>query len=155
MRADGTLRSSARAANDGELNCDGAIYFGDIDSFVLVPSATAGYGTACASCNCSTMRRGKQDADDVVNFDETRPSALALSDTGPLWTAPAEGAAIAARRWWSIQLSELNVVGAVSRFFGQKPLLTDLVRVLCSACRQGCTTFLQGRRNVSYYSTMT
>jgi photosystem II stability/assembly factor-like uncharacterized protein len=51
----------------GDLNCDGAINFDDIDPFVLALSDPAGYSAAYPNCN---IMNGDCDGNGVVNFDD-------------------------------------------------------------------------------------
>ncbi|MEW6249246.1 MAG: FG-GAP-like repeat-containing protein [Planctomycetota bacterium] len=51
----------------GDLNCDGAVNFDDINPFVLALSDPAGYAAAYPNCN---IHNGDCNGDGVVNFDD-------------------------------------------------------------------------------------
>ena len=55
------------ASSLGDLNCDGAVTFDDINPFVLALSDPAGYATAYPACN---ILNGDCDQNGVVNFDD-------------------------------------------------------------------------------------
>ena len=57
----------ACTALDGDLNCDGAVNFGDIDPFVLALTDAAGYAAAFPNCN---RIAADTNGDGVVNFGD-------------------------------------------------------------------------------------
>jgi hypothetical protein len=60
----------------GDLNCDGAVNFGDINPFVLALSNPAGYAAAFPDCNIMT---GDVNGDGHVNFGDINPFVALLS----------------------------------------------------------------------------
>ena len=62
----------------GDLNCDGAVNFDDINPFVLALSDPAGYHSAYPNCN---IMNGDINGDGLVNFDDINPFVALL--TGP------------------------------------------------------------------------
>ena len=62
----------------GDLNCDGAVNFDDINPFVLALSDPAGYQTQYPNCN---ILNGDINGDGLVNFDDINPFVALL--TGP------------------------------------------------------------------------
>ncbi len=60
----------------GDLNCDGAVDFGDINPFVLALSDPAGYAAQYANCN---ILNGDCDNDGDVDFDDINPFVALLS----------------------------------------------------------------------------
>ena len=62
----------------GDMNCDGAVNFDDINPFVLALSDPAGYAAAYPSCN---ILNGDINGDGLVNFDDINPFVALL--TGP------------------------------------------------------------------------
>lgn len=59
----------------GDLNCDGAVNFGDIDPFVLALSDPAGYQAAYPNCN---ILNGDCNRDGQVNFEDIDPFVALL-----------------------------------------------------------------------------
>ena len=62
----------------GDMNCDGAVNFDDINPFVLALSDPAGYHSAYPNCN---IMNGDINGDGLVNFDDINPFVALL--TGP------------------------------------------------------------------------
>ncbi|MEW6249824.1 MAG: thioredoxin domain-containing protein [Planctomycetota bacterium] len=62
--------------NPGDLNCDGAVDFDDINPFVLALSDPAGYNQAYPNCN---IMNGDCNGDGVFNFDDINPFVALLS----------------------------------------------------------------------------
>jgi hypothetical protein len=63
-------------ATPGDLNCDGAVDFDDVNPFVLALSDPAGYATAYPNCN---ILNGDCNGDGQVNFDDINPFVALLS----------------------------------------------------------------------------
>jgi len=61
----------------GDLNCDGAVNFDDINPFVLALSDPAGYAQAYPNCN---IMNGDCNGDGVVNFDDINPFVALLTN---------------------------------------------------------------------------
>jgi len=60
----------------GDLNCDGAVNFDDINPFVLALSDPAGYAAAFPNCN---ILNGDCDGDGDVDFDDVNAFVALLS----------------------------------------------------------------------------
>ena len=65
-----------RPPQPGDLNCDGAVTFDDIDPFVLALSNPAGYAAAYPGC---LLLNGDCNSDGVVSFDDIDPFVALLS----------------------------------------------------------------------------
>ncbi|MEW6252589.1 MAG: hypothetical protein AB1716_18280, partial [Planctomycetota bacterium] len=63
----------------GDMNCDGAINFDDINPFVLALSDPAGYQVAFPNCN---ILNGDINNDGLVNFDDINPFVALLTSPG-------------------------------------------------------------------------
>ncbi|MEW6251481.1 MAG: hypothetical protein AB1716_12595 [Planctomycetota bacterium] len=61
----------------GDLNCDGAVDFDDINPFVLALSDPAGYAVAYPNCN---ILNGDVNGDGQVNFDDINPFVALLTN---------------------------------------------------------------------------
>ncbi|MEW6249435.1 MAG: matrixin family metalloprotease [Planctomycetota bacterium] len=61
----------------GDLNCDGAVNFDDINPFVLALSDPAGYATAYPNCN---IMNGDCNGDGRVDFDDINPFVALLTN---------------------------------------------------------------------------
>ncbi|MEW6249055.1 MAG: hypothetical protein AB1716_00275 [Planctomycetota bacterium] len=73
-----TTGAYARVLNaPGDLNCDGAVNFDDINPFVLALSDPAGYAVAYPNCN---ILNGDCNGDGVVNFDDINPFVALLTN---------------------------------------------------------------------------
>ena len=60
----------------GDMNCDGAVSFDDINPFVLALSTPAGYAAQYPNCN---ILNGDVNGDGLVNFDDINPFVALLS----------------------------------------------------------------------------
>ena len=60
----------------GDLNCDGAIDFGDINPFVLALTDPPGYGNAYPGCN---LLNGDINSDGTVDFGDINPFVNCLT----------------------------------------------------------------------------
>ncbi len=65
-----------RAYREGDLNCDGAVDFGDINPFVLALTNPAGYGAAYPNCHRLT---GDINGDGLVDFGDINPFVRLLT----------------------------------------------------------------------------
>jgi hypothetical protein len=61
----------------GDLNCDGAINFADVNAFVLALSDPAGYEAMYPDCN---LLNGDVNFDGQVNFADINPFVALLSE---------------------------------------------------------------------------
>jgi hypothetical protein len=74
--ADNMIVTTAPAPLAGDLNCDGAANFGDINPFVLALSNPAGYATAFPNCD---ILAGDINGDGTVGFGDINPFVALLS----------------------------------------------------------------------------
>jgi hypothetical protein len=72
----GTKATFLRDAHPGDLNCDGAINFGDINPFVLVLTSPAEYQEAFPDCS---ITNGDIDQDGSVDFRDINPFVALLT----------------------------------------------------------------------------
>jgi hypothetical protein len=63
----------------GDLNCDGAVNFGDINPLVLALTGPAGYHAAFPNCN---IQNGDVNTDGVVDFGDINPFVALLAGSG-------------------------------------------------------------------------
>ncbi|MEW6251660.1 MAG: hypothetical protein AB1716_13525 [Planctomycetota bacterium] len=76
IRVVGSVTAQALNYAAGDLNCDGAVNFEDINPFVLALSDPAGYATAFPAC---PIRKGDINGDGLVNFDDINPFVALLA----------------------------------------------------------------------------
>ncbi len=76
VRVAGTVWAAAIDLTPGDLNCDGAVNFDDIDPFVLALTGQAAYETAFPNCR---WHHGDINRDGAVNFDDIDPFVALLS----------------------------------------------------------------------------
>jgi hypothetical protein len=72
----GATLTTVSPTGTGDLNCDGAVGFGDINPFVLALSNPSAYASAYADCNALNA---DINGDGVVNFTDINPFVALLS----------------------------------------------------------------------------
>ena len=72
----GSVTAQAVTYTVGDLNCDGAVNFDDINPFVLALSDPAGYQAAFPDC---PIANGDVNGDGFVNFDDINPFVALLT----------------------------------------------------------------------------
>ncbi|MEW6252613.1 MAG: lectin like domain-containing protein [Planctomycetota bacterium] len=70
------IKGLAKELAPGDLNCDGAVNYDDVNPFVATLSDPAGYGAAYPYCNCLNA---DINADGTVNFDDINPFVALLT----------------------------------------------------------------------------